>query len=476
MKYVTREIEVIKRIWMFFEECVILLFKRFFFYPRKNQHKKEMGHGSSKHSVSPWRVAWVLLLIFGLLCIVLVVVAPIRNLLNGNQRTRALESLLEKAKTQFTSASKEFGTLDETYISLDTEFETVVTNAADLGAVCDKLNSYADDTTKEFEKVTTSFTKMETSYNSLSDEYGLLASVTGLLYIAVGSEENGMEVTVQRFGYSSGHFETYIPEYIPPVANASAFSRYVYKKNANGYVDCFEVLNESMEKSDAKPVLHARDMDGSLSTISKEQSIGISSARISNNTPAIIKYLQFNVCIIDQKLYVVSITAFMANPATSSGTGYETFVVDRDVYNTYNNSGQIIKAVAQQLICNNMYVLNMNGAGALDLVMLTYREKAELEKTPPSYSPTVFNDLKTPITRYIADISTSVALVSELANKRSTEMDKKTVAIQTIRDSNTVRKQLRKNHDKTVEEFNNLSVNDLKLPEDIFDKAGCTIM
>ena len=423
-------------------------------------------------------VAFVLLIF-----IILAIVAYIRNLVTLNERTIKLEDLLNDAKTEFTTGSKYFTDLDTTYSNLAGYYTKLDEDATSLGENCTDLNKAAGDISKEFKSVVDTYNKVETEYNTIYDQYNGLCNVTGLLYVSVGPLP-GMEVTVRRYGYiadkvSPGLFETYIPKYQPSITEAADNSRYVYKKNKNGYVDCFVVPKSSTEQSDATPVLHARDLDGWLSTIGRLESEGIiqtdnTKISYSETGTAAFKNMHFDTCILHQKIYVISITTTMS--LTSSTDGQETFIVDEAAYNEYKRLLPTITSITQPLEADSIYMIGSTGGGALSLVKLTDLEKDILNKSAPPYNPTVFKDIVATPKLVLAGINTNIETVQNTNEKikgimltaKSTK--KKIDELRTDKSSNNT------NRNAIVAKFNTLSVDDLKVKSDFLDFFKCTIM
>ena len=423
-------------------------------------------------------VAFVLLIF-----IILAIVAYIRNLVTLNERTIKLEDLLNDAKTEFTTGSKYFTDLNSTYTILDNQYKSLDTNAISLGENCTDLNKAAGDISKEFKSVVDTYNKVETEYNTIYDQYNGLCNVTGLLYVSVGPLP-GMEVTVRRYGYiadkvSPGLFETYIPKYQPSITEATDHSRYVYKTNKNGYVDCFVVPKSSTEQSDATPVLHARDLDGQLSTIGILESEGITQTdntkiSYSENGIAAFKYMHFDTCILHQKIYVISITTTMS--LTSSTDGQETFIVDEAAYNEYKRLLPTITSITQPLEADSIYMIGSTGGGALSLVKLTDLEKDILNKSAPPYNPMVFKDIVAAPKLALPGINNNISAVQKSNVTISGIMDD-TKATQTkIVVLRTSKKSTDVTREAIVTKFNTLSVDDLKVKSDFLDFFKCTIM
>ena len=389
--------------------------------------------------------------------VLMMVITGIRTLFAGNERAEELKGLLAEAKTVFNEASGTFGALDTTYESLDGEYQTVFESADAISNNLTEVDTIANGITDEFQSVAQTFSQIEEAYTGVIDQYNEACEVAGLAYIQTGALSDGIPITVILYPYG-GTRETAVsilPIHVSPETDALVYT------DANNYIDSRLPTPDETQSADIRPILHAYDKDGFITT------------RDTDGNPR-YKKLTIRDAIVDNTVEVVELEVEVLG-----SDRVEHFIMNSQLSQRVEETSDWIKYGVQveSVDPDSTYAFEVTGGGQLQLKRLTEDELALIHdgKNIPSYKPATLSDLTQIQGQTFDSITPSIQRVLELNRQKDDAMSQAAASRASIISSNLVRKELAQTHDDLVTKFEAFSVDRL-VPEKDFLDSYCTVM
>ena len=398
------------------------------------------------------RVFGIVVLVVVCLIMLLFVIAGIRTLVGGGAREQELKDLLGEAKKEFLAASTTFGQLDTTYASLDVEYDTVFINADSISTNLTEVDVIATGLGEEFTTVATTFSKIEAAYTGVLQQYNDVCVIAGLAYLRTGSIQDGIPVQILYYPYGGNNDTmTIVDPILYPTSTDLIYT------DVDEYVDSKTQDTGERQESNVVPVLHALDLDGSLST------------RDSGGDQR-HKIITVYTCFLDNTYQFVEIK-------TSLGDRSEVFVVDDALYTRATQEGYQLHAVEiDKFEAGSMYAFEASGAGSLRLRKLDFTERNAIENGDgPAYTPATLRDLTKLQGETFDNITPSIERVQQLNQSKDIAMAEAVRARAAIVTSQQTRSELSKTHQRLVDQFDAFSVERLVPPRDLLD-SYCTVM